>query len=46
VGFVPLDIVVVRKGSLPKTPSGKLQRSLCRELYESGRIVRESLSLG
>jgi len=27
------DVVLVRPGSLPKTSSGKLQRSLCRDRY-------------
>jgi fatty-acyl-CoA synthase len=29
----PVDIVLVQAGSLPKTSSGKLQRSLCRQRY-------------
>ena len=33
VGVRPEDIVLVRPGSLPKTSSGKLQRSLCRQRY-------------
>jgi fatty-acyl-CoA synthase len=33
VGVRPEDIVIVRPGSLPKTSSGKLQRSLCRQRY-------------
>ncbi len=33
VGIPPLDVVLVRAGSLPKTSSGKLQRSLCRAQY-------------
>ncbi|MGZ6896718.1 MAG: AMP-binding protein, partial [Acidimicrobiia bacterium] len=33
VGVPPVDIVLVRAGSLPKTSSGKLQRSLCRQRY-------------
>ena len=33
VGVPPAEIVLVRAGSLPKTSSGKLQRSLCRERY-------------
>lgn len=32
-GLPPRDIILVRPGSLPKTSSGKLQRSRCRELY-------------
>ena len=33
VGIPPRDVVLVRPGSLPKTSSGKLQRSLCRTQY-------------
>ena len=31
VGVPPVEVVLVRPGILPKTSSGKLQRSLCRE---------------
>lgn len=33
VGMPARDIVLVAPGSLPKTSSGKLQRSLCRQQY-------------
>ncbi len=33
VGFPPRDIVLVQPGTLPKTSSGKLQRTLCRKQY-------------
>ena len=33
VGIPPMEIVFVKAGSLPKTSSGKLQRSLCRQRY-------------
>jgi acyl-CoA synthetase (AMP-forming)/AMP-acid ligase II len=33
VGIPPEDVVLVKPGSLPKTSSGKLQRSLCRDQY-------------
>jgi fatty-acyl-CoA synthase len=29
----PKDVVLVAPGTLPKTSSGKLQRSLCRDRY-------------
>ena len=32
-GLPPRDVMCVQPGSLPKTSSGKLQRSLCRERY-------------
>jgi fatty-acyl-CoA synthase len=40
IGFAPSDVVLVEPGTLPKTSSGKLQRSLCRTQYET-----ESLSV-
>ena len=33
VGLPAKDIVLVEPGSLPKTSSGKLQRSLCKVRY-------------
>ncbi|MGM0651458.1 MAG: AMP-binding protein [Bacillota bacterium] len=33
VGFPPRDIMLVQPGTLPKTSSGKLQRTLCRSQY-------------
>ncbi len=33
IGIPPEDVVIVLPGSLPKTSSGKLQRSLCRDRY-------------
>jgi fatty-acyl-CoA synthase len=33
VGIPPEEVVLVRPGTLPKTSSGKLQRSLCRQRY-------------
>jgi fatty-acyl-CoA synthase len=33
VGLPPKDVVLVEPGSLPKTSSGKLQRSLCKARY-------------
>jgi fatty-acyl-CoA synthase len=35
VGIPPTEVVLVRSGTLPKTSSGKLQRTLCRERYLS-----------
>jgi fatty-acyl-CoA synthase len=32
-GVPPRDVMLVQAGTLPKTSSGKLQRSLCRERY-------------
>jgi fatty-acyl-CoA synthase len=33
VGLPPGDVLLVTPGTLPKTSSGKLQRSLCRSRY-------------
>ncbi|HEX5588479.1 MAG TPA: AMP-binding protein, partial [Acidimicrobiia bacterium] len=38
VGIPPTDVVLVPPGSLPKTSSGKLQRSLCHERYDAGAL--------
>lgn len=38
VGFPPRDIVLTAPGTLPKTSSGKLQRSLCREQYIAKKL--------
>jgi fatty-acyl-CoA synthase len=38
VGLPPEEVVLVEPGSLPKTSSGKLQRSLCRQRYLSGSL--------
>ena len=38
VGIPPIDVVLVRPGTLPKTSSGKLQRSLCRSRYHEGQL--------
>lgn len=34
----PLAIVLIRQSSLPVTSSGKVQRSLCREMYLAGEL--------
>lgn len=38
VGVPAKDIVLLAPSSLPKTSSGKLQRSLCRERYLAGEL--------
>jgi fatty-acyl-CoA synthase len=38
IGIPLYDAVLVRAGSLPKTTSGKKQRSLCREIYLAGNL--------
>jgi fatty-acyl-CoA synthase len=37
-GLPPTDVVLVPAGTLPKTSSGKLQRSLCRQRYLDGEL--------
>lgn len=40
VGLAPKEVVLVAAGTLPKTSSGKLQRSLCRDTYlKAGFVV-------
>jgi fatty-acyl-CoA synthase len=39
VGVPAKDIVLVTPGTLPKTSSGKLQRSLCKRRYDHGQLV-------
>jgi fatty-acyl-CoA synthase len=39
VGVPVKDIVLVAPGTLPKTSSGKLQRSLCKQHYGDGRLA-------
>jgi len=38
-GLPPQDIVFVEPGALPKTSSGKLQRTLCRQQYQADEFV-------
>ncbi|MGH9233466.1 MAG: AMP-binding protein [Acidimicrobiales bacterium] len=39
VGVPARDIVLVAPGTLPKTSSGKLQRSLCKRRYGDGQLA-------
>ncbi|WP_052488808.1 fatty acyl-AMP ligase [Streptomyces sp. 150FB] len=32
------DVVLIRRGTLPKTTSGKVRRTACRESYETGTL--------
>jgi len=40
VGVPPREVVLVRPGTVPKTSSGKLQRSACRTQFEDGTLER------
>ncbi|MGH9000998.1 MAG: fatty acyl-AMP ligase [Acidimicrobiia bacterium] len=39
VGLPPEEVILVEPGTLPKTSSGKLQRSLCRDRYQDGALA-------
>ncbi len=39
IGYPPRDIVMVQPGTLPKTSSGKLQRSLCCKQYLDNDLI-------
>jgi len=38
VGYPPRDVIMVQPGTLPKTSSGKLQRTLCRKQYQENEL--------
>jgi acyl-CoA synthetase (AMP-forming)/AMP-acid ligase II len=38
--IVPFEITLLRPGALPKTTSGKIQRTLAKELWLSGSLAR------
>lgn len=40
VGIPPLEVVLVEAGTLPKTSSGKLQRSLCKAQHGNATLQR------
>ena len=40
IGVPPREVVLVPPGTVPKTSSGKLQRSACREMYRDGELAR------
>jgi fatty-acyl-CoA synthase len=39
-GIPPKEIVLVQPGTLPKTSSGKLQRSLCKQQYKESKLCQ------
>jgi len=39
-GLQLFDLVLIRPATLPKTSSGKVQRSLCRKLYDTDALKR------
>lgn len=40
VGIPPKEVVLVEPGTVPKTSSGKLQRSACKALHAEGELSR------
>ncbi|MFM7064197.1 MAG: AMP-binding protein, partial [Actinomycetes bacterium] len=40
VGVPPKEVVLVEPGTVPKTSSGKLQRSACRAQFDAGTLAR------
>jgi len=38
IGVPPREVILVPPGTVPKTSSGKLQRSACRELYQRNEL--------
>ena len=38
VGLRPEDVVLLAPGALPKTSSGKLRRSICRDRYRGAEL--------
>lgn len=44
MGVAMEHVVLLAPGSLPKTPSGKLQRSLTRVRYEAGHLVTQAVA--
>jgi 1-acyl-sn-glycerol-3-phosphate acyltransferase len=40
MGAPPDEVVLALPGAVVKTPNGKVRRSTCRQLYESGRLGR------
>ncbi|MFT4167206.1 MAG: fatty acyl-AMP ligase [Microlunatus sp.] len=38
-GIVPVDILLLRAGTIPRTTSGKLQRRACSARYEAGELT-------
>jgi fatty-acyl-CoA synthase len=39
-GIPPKEVVLVEPGTVPKTSSGKLQRSACKASFHAGELVR------
>lgn len=42
VGLTPSEVLVVPRGTIPKTTSGKLRRTAVRDAHAAGRLVAEA----
>lgn len=38
--FTPYDVVLIRKGTIPKTTSGKIRRKACKAAYINNTLIR------
>jgi len=45
LGIPPDDVILIPARSIPKTSSGKLRRSACKENYLKGKLVRHKMPL-
>lgn len=45
LGMAPDDVVIAPPGTVLKTSSGKIRRSACRKLYESGHLGQEKAAV-
>jgi fatty-acyl-CoA synthase len=45
IGVPPRHVLLVEPGTIPKTSSGKLQRSACRRMFESGELAEKPASV-
>ncbi|MEU3776660.1 fatty acyl-AMP ligase [Streptomyces sp. NPDC032472] len=44
--ITPDEVLVVRRGTLPKTSSGKVQRRACKRRYENGELEPATVAAG
>jgi hypothetical protein len=46
IGILPREVVVLPRGTIPLTTSGKLRRSWVRQAYASGELQALALMVG